>query len=121
MTANGSRKGWGVHANSTVVCTVPRGAARFVAVVGLDDAKRDDERSSVKFEVHGDVKETGEQPVLLAQSPVLSAKTVRSWNFNTELNARYRELRLIVTDAGDGSAGDHAAWVDAGFVISKDR
>lgn len=111
------RKGFGVHAKSLVVCPVPSGAARFVAVAGLDDSQRKDERASVTFEVYGDVKEMGEQAVLLGQSPVLSAKTIRDWAFNVELNTRFKELRLVVTDAGDGNSADHADWVDAGFIV----
>jgi len=118
LTIDGKRHehGLGCHANSLVVYTIPAGAKRFVAVVGLDDAKKSDERSSVTFEVYGDVKEMGEEPELLAKTPVLSSKTVRSWAFNVELTERHKELRLVVTDAGDGIASDHADWVDAGFV-----
>ena len=83
---------------------------------GLDDEKRDDPRSSVTFEIYGDVKEMGEQPVLLGQSPVLSSKTVRAWSFQVDLNTRFKELRIVVTDAGDGIASDHADLVEAGFV-----
>jgi hypothetical protein len=108
-------RGLGVHANALTVFAVPGGARRFVAVVGLDDEKQDDPRSSVTFEVHGDVKEMGEPPVLLAKSPVLSSKTIRSWAFDVELNPRFKELRLIITDAADGIASDHADWVNAGF------
>ena len=109
--------GLGCHANALVVYAIPTGAKRFVAVVGLDDAQKNDERSSMTFEVYGDVKEMGEAPELLAKSPVLSPKTVRTWAFNVELTERHKELRLVVTDAGDGIASDHADWVDAGFVL----
>ena len=109
-------RGLGAHAKSLLVYGIPAGAKRFVAVVGLDDEKRDDPRSSVTFEIHGDVKEMGEPPVLLAKTPVLSSKTIRSWAFEVELNARFKELRLVITDAGDGIASDHADWVNAGFI-----
>ena len=109
-------RGLGTHANALTVFAVPAGARRFVAVVGLDDEKQDDPRSSVTFEVYGDVKEMGEPPVLLSKSPVLSSKTARSWAFDLELNTRFKELRLVVTDAGDGIASDHADWVNAGFI-----
>lgn len=108
--------GIGTHAKALAVATIPKNASRFVAMVGIDDAKRGDERSSVMFEVYGDVKEMGEPPVLIAQSPVLSSKTVLTWNFNIELNTRFKELRLVITDAGDGVTSDHANWVNVGFV-----
>jgi hypothetical protein len=114
-------KGLGLHARAVVVCPIPAGAVRFVAQVGLDDEERRDERASVTFEVYGDVKEMGEAPVLLGQSPLLSSKTIRAWNFNVELNSRFKELRLVITDAGDGNAADHADWASAGFVTAKDK
>ena len=112
-------QGLGLHAPAIAVCPIPGGASRFVAVAGLDDEVRNDPRASVTLEVYGDAKEKGEQPVLLGQSPVLSAETIRAWNFNIELNTRFKELRLVVTDAGDGIAADHADWVDAGFIVVK--
>jgi len=108
--------GLGCHANALLVYSVPAGARRFVAVVGLDDETKHDLRSSVVCEVYGDVKEMGEEPELLAKSPVLSGKTVRSWAFNAELTERHREVRLVVKDAGDGNAADHVDWVAAGFA-----
>jgi len=107
--------GLGCHANSVLVYVPPAGAKRFVAIVGLDDGRKDDPRASVTFEVYGDVKEMGEAPELLAKSPVLSSKTLRSWAFNVDLTERHKEVRLVVTDAGDGVAADHADWVNAGF------
>lgn len=108
--------GIGTHAPALSVYTIPAGATRFVAVVGVDDAVKDDARSSVVFQVFGDVNEMGEKPVLIAESPVLSDKTIRSWCFNLELNSRFKGLRLVVTDAGDGITADHADWVDTGFI-----
>jgi hypothetical protein len=119
LSVNGKqrRKGLGVHAKSVVVCPVPAGASRFVAVVGIDDSQRQEDRASVVFEVHGDTKETGKQPILLCRSPLLSAKTIQAWAFNIELNARFKELRLVVDDGGNGIACDHGNWVDAGFIV----
>jgi hypothetical protein len=109
-------RGLGTHAPSTLVFALPKNAARFVARVGLDDEKKDDPRSSVVFKVFGDVKEMGEPPELLGESPVLSSKTLRAWSFDLPLSDRFREIRLVVEDAGDGKAGDHADWVNAGFI-----
>ena len=108
--------GVGAHAPALSVYGVPAGATRFVAVVGVDDAVKSDERASVVFQVYGDVKEMGEKPVLIAESPVLSDRTIRTWAFNLELNTRYKQLRLVVTDADDGRMCDHADWADAGFI-----
>ncbi len=109
-------KGMGVHADSLLAYAVPAGAKRFVAVAGLDDEKKDDERSSVVFKVFGDVKEMGEPPVLLAESPRLDAGGLRAWHFDVELSDRVKGIRLVVEDAGDGIAADHADWAEAGFV-----
>jgi hypothetical protein len=109
-------KGLGLHANAVALVPIPAGASRFVSIVGLDDEVLNAPIASVTFEVYGDVKEMGEKPVLLGQSPVLSANTLRSWSFNIELNSRFKELRLVVTDADDGNNSDHADWVDFGFI-----
>jgi hypothetical protein len=123
LSVNGKKyeKGIGVHAKSLVVCRVPAGAARFVAITGIDDSQRKDERASIAFEVYGDVKEMGEQPVLLGQSPVLSSQTIRKWAFDVELNTRFKELRLVVTDGDDGINADHGDWVDAGFIVPTSK
>ncbi|MEN9362331.1 MAG: hypothetical protein RL095_3866 [Verrucomicrobiota bacterium] len=111
--------GLGVHARSWTHCAIPANSTRFVAVVGLDDKVKDNPHTSVVFEVYGDVKEMGEEPKLLGRSPELSKETIAEWSFDIELNSRYKELRLMVSDADDGIAGDHANWVDAGFVTGK--
>jgi hypothetical protein len=120
LTVDGKvyEKGIGVHAKSLLVYKIPGDSTRFVATVGLDDEKRDDDRPSVEFEVYGDTKEAGEAPVLLARTPKLSQKSFRSWFIDTELVSSYRELRLVVTDGGDGDKADHADWVDAGFITT---
>ena len=109
--------GYGTHANAVAVATIPQGATRFVATVGIDDAGRVGGEATVLFEVYGDVKEMGEKPVLLGQSPVLNTKELASWNFNVELNTRFKEVRLVVKDGGDKVHSDHADWVNAGFIV----
>lgn len=107
--------GLGVHAMSTVIYAIPEGASRFVATAGLDDAKRDDPRSSVVCKVKGDVKEMGEPAVVLAVSPLLKGEN-RMWHVDVELDPRFRELQLVVEDGGDGIAADHVNWVNPGFI-----
>jgi hypothetical protein len=111
LTVNGKKydKGLGVHAASELVYPVKPEYKRFVAIAGLDDEKRDDERPSVVFQVWADRK-------LLAESPTLTWKTLARWHFDVPIPAKTKGLRLVVTDAGDGNAADHADWVEAGFV-----
>ncbi|MEI7733569.1 MAG: NPCBM/NEW2 domain-containing protein [Verrucomicrobiota bacterium] len=108
-------EGIGVHAQSTLVYAIPAGMKHFVAVAGLDDDKKTDPRPSVRFKIYGDVKEMGEPPVLLAESPLLKWDAEHYWHFNVELSDRHKEIRLLVEDGGDGIAADHADWANAGF------
>jgi hypothetical protein len=110
--------GVGSHSPGLAVYAIPAGATRFVALAGLDEKVRNHPRASVVFQIYGDVLEMGEKPVLLAESPGLSVRTIGHWAFDVPLNARYRQIRLVVTDAGDGNTADHADWVDAGFIIA---
>ena len=92
-------KGLGVHAPSDVRYTLPAGCSQFQAQVGIDDETRG--AGSVTFEVWaGGVKlytsaglngGSGAATVSLA----LSGQT---------------DLRLIVTDGGNGTSFDHADW-----------
>jgi hypothetical protein len=109
-------KGMGVNASSLLVYAIPEGMKRFTAVVGIDDDMKNRKTPSIIFKVYGDVKEMGEPPVLLAESPMLCDKTLRMWAFDTELSERFKEIRLVVEDAGDGIKCDHADWVNAGFI-----
>jgi len=102
-------KGMGVHAASELVYPCKPEYRRFVAIAGLDHEKRDDERPSVVFQVWADRQ-------LLAESPMLTWKVLDRWHFDVPLPAKTKSLRLVVTDAGDGIAADHADWVEAGFV-----
>ncbi len=119
-------KGLGVQANSTAVYAIPAGATKFVAVVGADAEAAGVNLSrhglfSMVFEVYGDTKKAGSKPVLLAKSPVISTKTITRWAFDIGLDPRYKELHLVVDDAGDGNNSDYGDWVDAGFVIEKPK
>lgn len=103
-------KGMGVHASSELVYALDPGYHRFVAVVGIDDGKRDDPRASVVFEVYADEKR-------IARSPVM--RPAAWWSIDATIPGGSKRIRLIVTDAGDGIASDHADWAEAGFVRGK--
>lgn len=109
-------QGIGVHANSTIQLNIPEGSKQFVAVTGIDDAKKDRGETSVKFVVIGDVLEMGEPPVTLAESPILTNYTLNKWHFNIPIDERLKVIRLVVQDAGNGINSDHANWCDAGFI-----
>ena len=112
-------KGLGCHARSLAVYAIPPKANRFVAIAGIDDEVAAT-GGSVTFEVYGDTKQPGSQPELLAASPVIGIKNCKSrWSFDLPLKPEFKELRLVVTDGGDGIAADHADWVDTGFLIGQ--
>ncbi|WP_052351645.1 NPCBM/NEW2 domain-containing protein [Deinococcus pimensis] len=94
-------RGFGVHAGSSVTLDVGGRCDRFTATVGVDDEVGD--RGSVVFQVYGDGQKLYESPVLRgpdAGRPV-----------DVPIAGK-RQLRLVVTDAGDGIAYDHADWAD---------
>ena len=97
-------KGIGVHAPGELVYGIEERYARFVAVVGVDDARP----GSVVFEVHVDGRRVCRTP-LMRQGVV--------WHVDVPLPAGSRRIRLVVGDGGNGSAADHGDWVNAGFLL----
>ena len=102
------KKGLGVRARSVLVFPRRAGHKRFVAVVGIDGMNQPaPERASIVCEIHAGRK--------VVRSPVLRWRGRRHWHFNVQLPQKCRNVRLIVTDAGDGPHADLANWVNAGF------
>ena len=99
--------GIGTHAPSEVVYDLPAGARAFVATVGVDDEMRAYTTASVVFQVFAD----GD---LLAATPVLRLGDL--WHLNVDIPPGRKQLRLVVTDAGDGMNCDHGDWANAGFM-----
>ncbi len=97
-------RGMGVHAPSELVYAVQPDWARFVAVVGLDDERPS---GSVVFQVFAD-------QARLADTPVMTQGVV--WHLNVAIPEGTKQLRLVVTDAGDGTGADHGDWLDAGIL-----
>jgi hypothetical protein len=106
LTLNGTTfaKGLGVHAASDVRYTVPTGCARLQASVGVDDEVGSN--GSVVFQVF-----VG--PTKLYDSGVLTGATATR-SVDVAVSAGV-EIRLVVTDGGDGIAYDHGDWADARF------
>jgi hypothetical protein len=104
MSLNGAtfQKGLGVHGASDVHYSLAGAYSTFSAKVGVDDEVGD--RGSVVFEVWADGSKLYSSGVVNGASstePVL-------------LNVQGRnDLRLVVTNASDGSDFDHADWAEA--------
>ena len=93
------RKGIGTHAPSEIVYALEGRYTRFAAAVGGAE-----ENGTVVFEVHGD-------DTLLYRSETLHGR--REVKQVDVLVAGVRQLKLVVTDAGDGYTSDMANWADA--------
>lgn len=107
ITINGQQfaKGLGVHAPSTVTYEINGAYSIFQSYIGVDDEACGN--SSVRFEVYAD-------EVMVYQSPVVTQSTDP---ILVELNVTdVDELKLVVTDAGDGTNCDHADWADPVLV-----
>jgi len=96
-------KGFGTHAASEIV--VPVGGARtFSAKVGVDSEVGNG--GSVAFQVWAGTTKLADSGVVRGGQ---AARTLA-----VDVTGRI-EIRLVVTDGGDGVSSDHADWVDAGF------
>ena len=103
-------KGLGVHANSDVRYALNGSCSLFTAVVGVDNEVVT--AGSVIFQVYTDGQPRYTSPTLTGAST--------PQNVSVTLSGR-NELRLVVTDAGQGgAASDHADWADALVHCSGD-
>ncbi|MVO98259.1 NPCBM/NEW2 domain-containing protein [Paenibacillus lutrae] len=102
-------KGIGTHANSVIVYNLTNTNYEYLETfVGVDRNIPDQANSSVMFQIIADGKEVYNSGLMkygteakLARVPVKGV----------------RELKLVVNNAGNGSASDHANFADAKFII----
>jgi hypothetical protein len=95
-------KGLGVHADSDVRYTVPTGCTSFTATVGVDDEVWGG--GSVVFQTWTGTTKTSDSGLRTGASPNATVSVpVQAGS----------QLRLVVTDGGDGNGADHADWADA--------
>lgn len=104
LTLNGVSysKGLGAHAASDIRFALGGTCTTFEASVGVDDEVT--ANGSLVFEVWGDgakLYDSGLMTAATATAPVSVSVSGRA------------ELRLVITDAGDGNVGDHGDWADA--------
>lgn len=95
-------RGLGVHAPSDLRFHLNSQCTAFSAVVGVDDEVG--ANGSVQFEVWADGARLFRSAVLTGTSAPLPV--------SVDLTGR-QELRLVVTDGGNGISADHADWADA--------
>lgn len=95
-------KGVGVHAESDIAVPLGGNCTSFTAQVGVDDEVG--AGGSVVFSVVGDGRELFRSARLTGADPPTAV---------TADLAGVEELRLRVTDGGDGPVSDHADWAEA--------
>ena len=100
-------KGLGVHANSEQVFDLGGRFSRFLADVGVDDEVGSN--GSVVVEVWADNTRLYQSAVLTGASATVPV--------SVDVTGR-RQLRLVVTTAGNGDGYDHADWADARLVAA---
>ncbi|AIZ46282.1 glycosyl hydrolase [Deinococcus radiopugnans] len=107
LTIQGKKydNGFGVHANSSMTFDLAGKCSRFISDVGLDDEVGN--RGSVVFKVYADGIKLFDSGKMTGAD---QAKTV-----NVDVSGR-KELKLVVTDAGDNIDYDHADWGGAVLV-----
>ncbi|GGR06692.1 NPCBM/NEW2 domain-containing protein [Deinococcus ruber] len=91
--------GFGAHANSSMTFNLGAQCASFTSDIGVDDEVGD--RGSVVFQVYGDGSKLYDSGVMTGAS---ATKTL------TVSVAGVKELKLVVTDSGNGNTNDHADW-----------
>ncbi|HEV2798902.1 MAG TPA: NPCBM/NEW2 domain-containing protein [Pyrinomonadaceae bacterium] len=107
LTLNGTAysKGLGVHANSEVRYALGGNYQTFTADVGVDDYTG--AQGSVTFEVWAD-------GVKLYDSGVMTGATATK-SATVGVTGK-QELKLVVSQAGDGPSYDHADWAGARLI-----
>ncbi|MBY0754142.1 NPCBM/NEW2 domain-containing protein [Clostridium sardiniense] len=105
-------KGIGAHAPSTIIYDLTdKNYAYFTSYVGVDRAMYGSV-GSVKFEVYVD----GEKKF---DSGLMNSRDHQKY---VEVNINdAKELKLVVTDGGNGNGSDHATWGDAKLHFANDN
>lgn len=98
-------RGFGTHAESSLLIKLNGKAHKFSALVGLDDEMKGHD-PAVEFEIYGDNKKLWSSGIMhlgdKAKPVSVSLKGIK-------------QLELVVTDGGNGPYYDHANWVNAKF------
>lgn len=98
-------RGFGTHAESSLLIKLNGKAKKFSAMVGMDDEIKN-QNPAVEFEIYGDNKKIWSSGIMKLGD---KAKPV-----SVSLEG-IKQLELLVTDGGNGPYYDHADWVNAKF------
>lgn len=102
-------QGIGTHAKSVWWIDLGGGSEQFHAFAGLDDAAGG---GSITFKIVGDGRTLWESGVMKSGD--------KARDVNVDLKG-IKTLLLMVGDAGDGVAYDHADWADAQFTVTGQK
>jgi alpha-galactosidase len=98
-------RGFGTHAESSLMVELGGKAKSFAAQVGIDDEMSEYE-PAVEFVLYGDSKKLWSSGIMhLKDAPKVCAVSL----------AGVQKLELVVTDGGNGNYYDHADWANAKF------
>lgn len=106
------KKGLGVHAPSEIVYDLDGAYSRFTSDVGVDDYMDEDSPASITFEVIADGDKIYESELLKA------GDEAEEIDVDVE---DVDELKLVVTDGGDGNGSDHGDWADAWLTLGDEQ
>lgn len=108
----GYDKGLGVHAKSTIAYDISdKNYDTFQAYVGVDRLGGRNNVSSVVFEVYVDGIKKFDSGIMKYGT---TSKKVSVNVFGA------KEIKLIMTDAGNGNGSDHGDWADAKFITAME-
>lgn len=117
VSGNRYRHGLTMHASAQAAYAIPADATRFRASIAVADVSEVDRSGgSVVFQV---VTADASKAV----TPQYTSPTLRPGDAAISLDIHVQGaklLLLLVTDAGDGSSGDVAVWLDARFLRADD-
>lgn len=99
-------KGLGVHAPSEIVYNVGKLYHRFKSDIGIDDEMSGHTASSVVFQVWGDNTKLYDSGIMYHNTP--------TQHVDVDITG-IDEVKLVVTDAGNGKTADHGDWANARF------
>jgi hypothetical protein len=113
ITLNGTSypKGLGTHASSDVRFAIPANCTRFQSDVGVDDEVAD--TGSLVFQVWLNGVMTWDSGTMTGTTATKQVGTATGIDVTGK-----QQLRLVVTDGGNGNGYDHGDWADARLSCS---